>query len=149
MRKVVFKVDKFTDFAGKQREVIFAAVSQDFEGYVVDYNDEWGDDIDVVKEVRIGISAQNPKDDVVKTELGKVIAQGKAIKDKSCFGKIYSTDKGFINKTMVDALLEQEVSYFKQNPGKYLAGYNRDKALFLADPDTYYAKIGTVNPLPF
>ena len=142
MKRVVFKVDKFTDFAGKQREVIFAAVSQDFEGFVTDYNNSWDDDTDIVKEVRIGISVQSPKDDVVNTELGKIIAEGKAMKDKSCFCKIYATDKGSINKTMVNALLDQELDYFKQNPGKYLKGYNKDKALFLEEPYFYYEKIG-------
>lgn len=30
------------------------------------------------------------------------------------------------NETMVKALLQQEAEYFKVNPGRYLAGYDRD-----------------------
>ena len=50
-------------------------------------------------------------------ELSKIIAEGKAIKEKSCIGKLYSTEKGFINGTVVQALLDQELAFFKQNPG--------------------------------
>lgn len=35
-------------------------------------------------------------------------------------------DAGLINETMVKALLQQEAEYFKVNPGRYLAGYDRD-----------------------
>lgn len=139
-KRVVFKVGKFVDFTGKEREVVFAAVSQELEDTTAD---TWTTCEDLFKEVRIGISVQNPKDDVVNTELGKIIAEGKALKEKSCFGKLFATDKGFINKTVVDALLSQEVDYFKQNPGKYLAGYNKDKELYRTDPLAYFSKMGT------
>ena len=39
---------------------------------------------------------------------------------------LYAVDAGLINETMVKALLQQEAEYFKANPGRYLAGYDKD-----------------------
>lgn len=133
MEKVVYKVDNFVDYSGKTREFIFAAVSLDavndgFGSLVVDLTD--ASEKEIKKTLRIAVAVQNDKDEV-NTELGKRIAYGKAMKDKSCFSKLHSTDKGLINKTVVDAVLEQEAKFFKENPGKYLKGYNKDKAAYL------------------
>jgi len=133
MEKVVYKVENFVDFTGKTREFIFAAVSleitnDDFGSLVVDFTED--SEKEVKKVLRIGVSVQNSKDEV-NTELGKHIAYGKAMKDKSCFSKLYSTDKGLINRTVVEAVLEQESKFFKDNPGKYLKGYNKDKEAYL------------------
>lgn len=141
MEKVVYKVGKFTDYAGNQREVIFAAVSIDLTKksrevlIKIDESNEGVDIFDVEfelipKELRLGVAVQNIGD-VANTELGKKIAYGKAMKEKSCFSKMYVTDKGLINKTVVDAILEQEFQYFQSNPGKYLKGYNHSKELYL------------------
>ena len=137
--KKVFKVGKFVDFAGIEREVIFAAISQELsQGEFFNWSTAEGGDL--VKEIRIGVSVQSFKDPIVKTELGKIIAEGKALKEKSCVGKLFSTQKGFINSTVVEALLNQELNFFKQNPGKYIKGYNKDKELFLQNPTLYWTK---------
>lgn len=143
MKKVVFEVGEFLDFTGKKRQVIFSAVSLDCEDADVTVWDDNGEMTNeaVPKVVRIGVSVQSPKDPIPNEILGKIIAEGKALKEKTCFGKIYSTDKGFINGTMVNALLKQEMDYFKQNPGKYIAGYNKDKDLFKQDPESYFNKM--------
>lgn len=134
MSKISYKIDKFTDFSGKSREVIFCAVSVDeFSEY---------------KSLRVGVSVQNVKDEI-NTELGKKIAFGKAMKDKSCCGILASSNKGMINAKVVEALLEQEMDYFKLNPGKYLAGYNKDRDLFKKDSVLYYQRKGIIDDSPF
>lgn len=63
-------------------------------------------------------------DDEFNETLGKTIAEGKATKYRN--HALYAVDAGLINETMVKALLQQEAEYFKINPGRYLAGYDRD-----------------------
>ena len=127
MEKVVFKLGKFKDFKNEEREVIFCAVSQDL---TKDYVYISGAYSDIPKVLRIGLSIRR-SDDIFDEELGKLIALGKTKKDKTCVGKLYSTDKGLINATMVEALLEQELKYFQQNPGKYIKGYDQQKEKYL------------------
>ena len=142
MERIVYKTDFFTDFAGKIRQVIMAAVSNEKNAVAFSYNEntEKGESNLFVKEVSLGISVQNPSDGMINPELGKLIAAGKAKKQKSCFGKLISTDKGFINHTLVAAWLDQEMEYFKQNPGKYIAGYNKDRELYETNPELYFKK---------
>ena len=123
MEKVVFKLGKFTDFRGEIREVIFCAVSQDLIGKYVYVSGAYSE---IPKVVRIGVSIRNSEDEFDE-ELGKIIALGKAKKDKTCVGKLYSTNKGMINTLMIDGLLEQELNYFQNNPGKYIKGYDQQK----------------------
>lgn len=145
MERIVYKVDYFTDFTGDKRQVIMAAVSSEKDILAIeDITSEnnfshWFNEDQIVKEVRLGVSVQNPRDEN-NVELGKIIAAGKARKDKSCFGKLFSTDKGFINHKLIDAFLDQEMEYFKQNPGKYIKGYNKDKELYEYDPVLYSYK---------
>ena len=172
MEKVVYKVGKFTDFAGFEREVVLCAVSQSFEGetkgssWVENYENGYITNFiygrvsstlpvykqtpsdNLTKVLRLGISVQNPMDKP-NTELGKTIALGKAKKDKSCFGKIYSTKSGFINQKMVEALLEQELEYFQNSPQVYIKGYNKDKELFEKNPNSYYEKYKLPQKLTF
>lgn len=142
MERIVFKIDFFTDFTGKIRQVVMAAVSNEkkLTAFMYDQNTERFTTDFIIKEASLGISVQNPSDNVVNPELGKIIAVGKAKKEKSCFGKLMSTDKGFINHKLVEAWLDQEMEYFKQNPGKYIAGYNKDRELFEKDPNLYFKK---------
>ena len=142
--KKVSKLGSFIDFAGEERQVTFAAVSQELD-LVISVklgNVAIGQD-NLLKEVRIGVAVQSPKDlgKDPNPELSKIIAEGKALKEKSCIGKLYSTEKGFINGTVVQVLLDQELAFFKQNPGKYIKGYNKDKALYESDPDAYLDKM--------
>lgn len=141
MEKIVYKIDSFEDFTGTQRQVIMAAVSQEVRGNAFTATSTDFTGTSIIKEVRLGVSVQSPSDiEVPNEELGKIIAVGKAKKEKSCFGKLFSTDKGFINHKLIDAFLSQEMDYFKQNPGKYIKGYNRDKELFDKNYDLYFAK---------
>lgn len=143
--KVVFKSGDFTDFTGKVRSVTFCAVSIEEDSFVNNIQDILLDvnvtntDL-VVKKIVLGVAVQNPSDDTVNLELAKTISEGKARKFKSSLGALYSTNKGMINYRVVEALLEQELDFFQQNPGNYIAGYNKDKALYNKNPKAYYDK---------
>lgn len=143
--KVVFKSGEFTDFTGKVRQVTFCAVSIEEDCVVTPIADlllnvpEVTSDL-TVKKIVLGVSVQNPGDNEVNLELAKTIAEGKARKFKSSLGALYSTNKGMINYRVVEALLEQELDFFSQNPGNYIAGYNKDKALYNEMPAAYFAK---------
>lgn len=146
MEKVVFKSDFFTDFTGKERLVTFAAVSVNLdinsEIVIEKYNGEkeyytYYTYSRVKKELCFGVSVQNPADKP-NPELGKIIAHGKAKKRK--LPSIFSEDKGLINTNTVEAFLNTHMLYFKQNPGSYLKGYDRDKFLFETNKEEYYKK---------
>lgn len=143
MEKVVFKSDYFVDFAGERRQVVFCAVSTESNVYVTNSDDPWLDTQDPEKELWIGVSVQNPRD-LENEELGKIVAEGKARKLKSRYATIYASNKGLINYRMVNALLEQELEYFKQNPGKYIKGYDKDKELFNVDRRAYDIKFSLI-----
>ena len=130
MEKVSYRTDVFTDFTGKERQFVLCAVSTDNEDLC------YGD-----KSVFLGLAVQSPIDPEKNEELAKVIAKGKALSAKRCLG-VLSTfgNKGLINSRVIDALLQQEAEYFKGNPGKYIKGYDKDKALFLNSKDRYYNK---------
>lgn len=134
--KVVYKIGSFLDFTNKERQVVFCAIS------TLEDSEVWSetDDNEVIAEktLRIGLAVQNPADDVANVELSKIISKGKAIKKP--IGELFSTNLGMINSKMVEALLSQELEYFQLNPGKYLAGYNKDKQLYLTCPDDYFKK---------
>ena len=169
MEKIVYKVGKFIDFAGYEREVVLCAVSQEcdikaesnwltFYEKVLTNTSIYGkvsytvppkQKDQLVKVLRLGISVQNPADKKSNSELGKTIALGKAKKDKSCFGKIYSTNSGFINQKMVEALLDQEFEYFKNSPHVYIKGYKKDKELFEKNPNSYYDKYNLPRKITF
>lgn len=122
MKKVEYIVDSFKDFTGEERKFVMAAVSLHGEPDI--YIEEDGDIIDNGEKVlSIGVSVCRPDDEFNET-LGKTIAEGKATKYRN--HALYAVDAGLINETMVKALLQQEAEYFKVNPGRYLAGYDRD-----------------------
>lgn len=143
--KVVFKSGEFIDFTGVSRNVTFCAVSILEDSIVTSIVDlllnvpEVSSDLSV-KKIVLGVAVQNPGDIVPNMDLSKIIAEGKARKFKSSLGALYSTSKGMINYKVVEALLEQELEFFKQNPGNYIAGYNKDKALYKENPESYYDK---------
>ena len=129
--KTIFKEDTFVDFKGKSRQVIMCAASVDVDGVCINnlYTSN-RKDYETTKNVRIGVAIQR-EGDIPNSELGRKIALGKALKDKTCLAILFSTSKGMINKKVVNALLEQEIEYFKQNPGNYISGYNKDKEKYL------------------
>lgn len=132
--KTEFKIDKFVDYAGVEREFILAAVSvplpfsidlviPDYEnclkcnGYFTYNNDIM---IPAEKYLLIGISVRNAEDKYDE-EIGKRIAVGKALKFKG--KQLIVSHAGLVNTKMVQALLEQEAEYFKRDPQSYIAGY--------------------------
>lgn len=139
MEKVVFKEGTFVDFKGDEREVVFAAVSFTSEGDSVFklpeskkkrgiLSSDYGF-AKVVKTLAIGVSVRMSNDEY-NAERGRAIAVGKAKKPKSRYAILVTDNKGVINTKVVEALLEQELAFFKQNPGKYIASYDRHKELY-------------------
>ncbi len=123
MNKVQYITGTFTDFKGQERHFVMAAVSiPDSESYVILEDENL---VFTPKCVSIGVSVCLPFDEF-NEELGKKIAYGKAIKFND--HRLYATDGGLINTTMVDALLKQESEYFKTYPGRYIKGYDECKA---------------------
>ena len=147
-RKVVYRFGEFTDFAGNVRKFVVAALSEllpdgeevftpnrhyttDTQFGVVQVSGDGNVEIHdtVLKRVSLGFAVCSPEDEY-NEELGKTIALGKA--EKRPVGVMYATKTGMINTSLVDALLDQEVEYFKNNPGAVLAGYNKAKEAYLA-----------------
>lgn len=117
--------DSFVDYAGVKHEFVIVAVSQDLSDTdftITEYTD-W-DQLDratITKKVTLGIAFCNPCDDF-DLEQGIKIATGRAYKSEE---GLYSTEKGYINTELVSAFLAREVVFIKNNPGKYIAGYNK------------------------
>lgn len=126
MKRTEYIVDKFVDYTGKERQFVMAAVSLHGEAFI-DIQEDWDAIESDGKVLSIGVSVCRPNDEFDES-IGKSIAEGKAIKKRD--HALYATDAGLINDIVVKALLKQEAEYFKNNPGRYLAGYDSDKAKF-------------------
>lgn len=117
--------DSFVDYAGVKHEFVVAAVSKDLsdEDFTITEYTGWNtlDRVAITKKVTLGIAFCNPCDDF-NLEQGIKIATGRAYKSEE---GLYSTEKGYINTELVSAFLTREVAYIKNNPGKYIAGYNK------------------------
>lgn len=122
MNKVQYISGTFVDFKGQERNFTMAAVSIASEDSYVESPEDYG--MTTPKCVSIGVSVCLPQDRF-DGELGKRIAYGKAMKDKS--HRLYATAPGMINTGMITGLLEQEAEHFKTDPGSYLRGYNTYK----------------------
>lgn len=125
--KVSYRVSDFVDFNGVRRKFVIAAVSLITDAYVNDYgkiSSNWFDEAefneDCFKVLTLGFSACQ-EDDSFDEEIGKKIALGKALKSREY--ALYATNKGLINSGMVESLLDQEVKFFRKDPGYYLKGY--------------------------
>lgn len=126
MKKVEYIVDSFKDYTGAERQFVMAAVSLHGEQFIyIEEDDEPVDNDEKI--LSIGVSVCRPTDEF-NEELGKRIAEGKATKYRD--HALYAVDAGLINEVMVKALLKQEAEYFKVNPGRYLAGYDKDAAKY-------------------
>lgn len=108
-QKVELINDDFIDFEGKIHHFTIAAVSVELPNCT-----------DFKKGVSIGISICNPEDSY-DSERGVQIAKDRAKKAKCV---LYATDNSYINSKLVKALLEQEVKYIKNNPSRYIKGYD-------------------------
>lgn len=123
--KVSYRVDTFKDYVGGLRHFVIAAVSLPVNAVI----EEFGDDEyafepdhteDCGKVLLLGFSACQSCD-TFNEEIGKKIALGKALKNREY--ALYATNKGLINSGMIESLLDQEVKFFKKDPGYYLKGY--------------------------
>lgn len=128
-----FLIDSFVDFKGVEHKFVACALSESPLGENQTLKIGWVDDDtthidanqelyhDVYRLVTIGIAVCNPED-AFNEEIGKQIAYNKAASDES-LPRLYSTCKGIITKELVDAFLQQQVKFFKENPEMYIKGY--------------------------
>lgn len=127
--------DSFKDYAGNIHHFVIAAVSENFE-------DSYGDILTVslfeehdrflpinyvTKGVRLGISICHP-DDEFNEKIGTLKAINRAQKSSIA---LFTPNSGYINTTLVKAFLVQEANYLKNNPDKYIKGYNEAKDRYL------------------
>lgn len=113
--RVEYRVDSFVDFTGMERKFVMVALSQEVCAEI-----DPGDEDALLSDKCLSIGGQ-PEDE----NMGVQIALGKLHNHA-----LYSTDPGLINRGVVNALLDQEVAFFKQCPGKYLKGYDTAKAIY-------------------
>lgn len=126
--RVEYRVDKFVDFTGLERQFVMVALSQEVYAEIDPDAENWDEDaIMSDKCLSIGVAVCQPEDEF-NEEMGIQIATGKARKLHN--HALYSTDPGLINRGVVNALLDQEVAFFKQCPGKYLKGYDAAKEIY-------------------
>lgn len=132
MNEIVIK-DKFIDFAGKEHQFVIAAVKvalKDVEsGYPILIQVS-GDISTPIGEVqvglKVGISICNPVDKFDE-KVGVLKAVARANKSKVA---LYAAHPGQLGKDLIDAYLKQEIKYIKDNPEKFIKGYNDAKARF-------------------
>ncbi len=130
--RVVFRNGMFTDYKGNQRQYIVAAVSertQNADGIcsTVIEDGNTPDEIicaDAVKRLTLGFAICSPEDKWDE-ELGKTIALGKAVKRPARI--MWVSHAGMINTDVVNALIDQEMKFFENNPGCVIAGYDEAK----------------------
>lgn len=126
--------DAFVDYAGKTHNFVIAAISNelvDEDGVlpivmkVKNLVAECGDSLE--KGVSIGIAICNPEDEFSE-QVGVLKATARA---RNSSPILYTTGKGYVNQTLVRALLQQEANYLKNNPEVYIPGYNDSKERYL------------------
>lgn len=130
--RVVFRNGMFTDYKGNQRQYIVAAVSERTDDcYGIPATVVCGGmkpDIietrDAVKKLTLGFAICSPEDKWDE-ELGKTIALGKAVKRPARV--MWVSHAGMINTDVVNALVDQEMKFFENNPGCVIAGYDEAK----------------------
>ena len=117
-------IDYFTDANGNTRYVTLVALSEPLGHSVMyEYDDDGVITVNtVVKGVKLGFAVCSP-DDNFDENLGITIATGRARKNSKY--ALLTTKLGYVNSPLIEALLKQEAKYFKENPEKYIAGYER------------------------
>lgn len=119
-------VDSLSDKEGKVHNFVIAAVSEVFdsdeEPLLVLSDNGVNYFTEVVKGIKLGYAICNPIDDF-NEEIGKQIAIGRARKNENY--ALYSTELGYINTKMVQAFLEQEAQYLKDNPDRKIAYFRK------------------------
>lgn len=142
--RVVFRNGVFTDYKGNQRQYIVAAVSERTDDcYGIPATVVCGgmkpdviETRDAVKKLTLGFAICSPEDKWDE-ELGKTIALGKAVKRPARV--MWVSHAGMINTDVVNALIEQEMKFFENNPGSIIAGYDEAQRKYkqsLLEPTT-------------
>ena len=142
--RVVFRNGMFTDYKGNQRQYIVAAVSERTDDcYGIPATVIRGGmkpDVievrDAVKKLTLGFAICSPEDKW-NEELGQTIALGKAVKRPARV--MWVSHAGMINNDVVNALIEQEMKFFENNPGSIIAGYDEAQRKYkqsLLEPTT-------------
>lgn len=133
--------DSFVDYAGKTHHFIIAAVSKSSNPLAIinpedllaaqdtqEFTKVLTHPLDLTsKGVSIGIAICNPEDEFDE-KVGICKAVGRA---NGANPALYATNNGYINTTLVRAFLQQEAEYLKNNPEKYIAGYQEAKERYL------------------
>lgn len=133
MNEIVIK-DKIVDFAGKEHWFIIAAVKQNLKtsssnySIVVSCNGNIGTGTNCVRTgLQIGISICNPIDKFdEKVGVLKAVARARATSPV-----LYTTYPGQLGDSIIQTYLAQEAKYIKENPDKFIKGYNEARANFL------------------
>lgn len=136
-----YKIDSFIDYAGKEHKIIACALSESPADDAYRLKVCWIDDMntldtedplnhEICRLVSIGVAVCNPTD-TYDEEAGKKIARSKASNMKNV-PRIYAHSKGIITKELVDAFLDQQVKFFKENPETLIPGYDAAKANYEA-----------------
>ena len=134
--KKIFKEATFKDFKGNERSftvcgvliddsdgVTTLVVGHDEEGVLNHRTDDY--EFAEVPEnmLRIGLSFCH-EHDTNKPELGKVLAEGRALKEDSSNCVFTSTNSLVLNMRLVHQILDFVVADVQYAPGKYIKGYN-------------------------
>ena len=131
--EIVLK-DKFVDYAGKEHQFIIAATKVALKNtgscstFVVELTNGTGESLGNVQVgLQIGVSICNPVD-----EFSEKVGTLKAIaRAKNSDIALYAAHPGQMSDNLIRTYLAQEAEYIKENPEKYIKGYNDAKARFL------------------
>ena len=131
--EIVLK-DKFVDYAGKEHQFVIAAIKVALKNtgscstFVVELTNGTGEGLGNVQVgLQIGVSICNPVD-----EFSEKVGTLKAIaRAKNSDIALYAAHPGQMSDNLIRTYLAQEAEYIKENPEKYIKGYNDAKARFL------------------
>lgn len=131
--EIVLK-DKFVDYAGKEHQFVIAAIKVALKdtdsGYplVMKIVNGTGEALGCVQVgLQVGVSICNPVDKFSE-KVGVLKAVARA---KNSDIALYAAHPGQMSDNLIRTYLAQEAEYIKENPEKYIKGYNDAKARFL------------------
>ena len=146
--KIQYLVDKFKDFQGIERTFTLAAVPTDCYNYsmspkeLLDFkfydNCCCNDTAEYVsnsmlmrKKIMFGVAICHPNDvKTVNEDLGKKIAEGKAISKRSRIAEIQMTSGMFMTYDYIEMCLKRLAELIKKNPENYSIAYKEAKERF-------------------
>ena len=129
----IYKVDSFVDYAGREHKLVACALSQSPDNSERTLKVGWADvkDVlcsdchiynDVYRLVTLGIAICNPEDEF-DLEVGKKTAYNKAA-HREDLPRLYATSKGMITQDLVEAFINTQLKFYKENPEALIPGYN-------------------------